>query len=520
MKIDYAICPIEELPQVIDVMTKNVDLDVPDIFSSHNSRFPNSKPLNDYIKILKSNLYAYVEYPYVDKLHRDAYYVYYSSLIRHVEKNCIRVSLFNEEITLDFFNKTKINENDNNSSFCGYFIIRPIHPNKIGRSFINPKALKENDFVICKTESQSLVRGLDLKTIGFPHSAQDGPVSSCAEISIWSIMEYFGTRYSYYGNILPSNIIAVLKKASFERQVPTKGLNTHQISYTLRKFGFGTRIYTKETFKKKFKFIINDYVESGIPVLALTKSNTSDSSAHSYLIIGHEKRKKDQKINYSKKPKILKVQYEKVKDEILTKDVFLSDSSEVYDKKEDKKFIIIDDNYPPYKKATLEKPCDYYTDSEIKKSSIVAIVVPLYPKVYLESVSARKLSHLILEDLSIGFKLEQKKIITRLFLTSNRSFKRVINKDSDMSLRERKFIQGAVFPKFIYVCEISNAELYKKDKSFGFIVLDATSSGNDAFEECLLLIFYSDRIIINEKGEFGFYPTDSKEFNLYVNNLK
>ena len=61
-------------------------------------------------------------------------------------------------------------------------------------------------------------------------------------------MEYFGEKYSNYKPVLPSIIINQLTSVSYERQIPSNGLNVDKISYALKEFGCGTRIYALDSF--------------------------------------------------------------------------------------------------------------------------------------------------------------------------------------------------------------------------------------------------------------------------------
>lgn len=54
--------------------------------------------IETFINQLSDNLYAFIEYPYIDKLYRNSYYNYFATKHRNYQKDCIRVALFNHEI--------------------------------------------------------------------------------------------------------------------------------------------------------------------------------------------------------------------------------------------------------------------------------------------------------------------------------------------------------------------------------------------------------------------------------------
>lgn len=195
-----------------------------------------NKRLAPEIQHLRRDLHLVVELPYVDKVYRDTYYHYYASRLKHYERDTIRISFFEQPVsspvqpTEDAI-KTVID------SYLGFLIIRPTLPRLIGRSAIHPRALDNQNFVCCRALIQSTTLGIKTTTSAFPHASQDGQALSCAETTIWSLLEYFGNKYPEYRPILPSHIIHQLQKFSFKRQLPSDGLTAEQIAFVLREVG-------------------------------------------------------------------------------------------------------------------------------------------------------------------------------------------------------------------------------------------------------------------------------------------
>ncbi len=458
-----------------------------------------------------------IEYPYTDKLYRDAYSGYFSTLNKQYSRNTIRVSIFTKR-SIKVFEENK--ENDllnlpNNKNYYGYFIIRPTYPAEYYRSFINPIAFKKNNCITCLCESSSLIEGKEYKTVGFPHSSQDGIVHSCSETAIWVLMEYFGSRYNYYSTTLPSHIHKILKKISFQRLIPSIGMDHRQIGYTLRKFGFGSISYSKSKYGDNFEFIINDYVESGIPIIAITQKSNK-KRVHAFLIIGHSEPLNgiySGNENYENKESYLKFSS---KDKSIKYSVM--DSMTFHEKD----FIIMDDNRPPYRKAPLKNIGKYYGKSHdmSKDSEFLAIIVPLYPKIYLDALGARNLFKTVIKSEVYGWNyFQHSKLISRILLTSSRSFKRKIrnyNENYDLI----KILLNQIMPKFIYICEISSPIFYEKKLCLGFMLFDSTSSRFDTIHSNLLAIVYPDRIFIKEGGILLPKTMEISPIPLYVNNLK
>lgn len=476
------------------------------------------------LETLRDDLWFYVEFPYTDALYKDSYSRYYSTSLKSVGRFCLRVSLFCPEE-----NKEPSENLDaliNDCTFCGYFIIKPNKPMEYGRTFLNPLAFKERNFVCCLSEINTHINGFKLTSKAFPHSTQDGVAYSCSEIVIWSIMEYFGSKYSKYGTILPSNIHKILRKISFERQLPSPGMTYYQLGYTLRKMGFGSMFYVKSILRDSFFTTINDYVESGIPVIAIigNKSKKKDKKKkhiqhfrHSTLIIGHETINEDtQTIDYKNAEEIDICESDENDEQKVIGTFEIADSVDCLKKK----FVFIDDNCPPYRISSLENPGHYYNETSVLyNSEIKEIIIPLYPKIYLDSRQARKAFREILTSNILGWKIPDKKLISRIYLTSSNSFKREV-RSRIKNESHLEYILEMVLPKFIWVMELAEASEYLNFKAIGLIILDSTSSRFESIENQLLVAMYPDRIMVKDEVKFKPLPGLNEPFSLYRNNLK
>jgi hypothetical protein len=109
-------------------------------------------------------------------------------------------------------------------------------------------------------------------------------------------------------------------------------------------------------------------------------------------------------------------------------------------------------------------------------------------------------------------------VLIRFFLTSSRSFKRSITLNSSFDEDYKELILGSSMPKFIWVAELSSHGLYKQNKAFGFIIIDATGSDST---DSIVLITYSDKIITFTDNNFRIYEREfCKLYDIYRNNLK
>ena len=452
------------------------------------------------VEILREDLYCVLEYPYVDKVYRDSYYNYYSSKHYSYQRDCIRVSLFKEEICKNDFLNLDSSERIING-YLGFFILRPTTSSIIGRSLISRDAIIDSDFSMIECEINSLVFGVKVQSSGFPHSSQDGESIKCAETTIWTIMEYFGNKYPEYKPVLPNMIRRSLERFSYQRQLPSNGLTMDQISFALKEFGFGTRIYSKEVYGESLFNIIDYYVESGIPVLAGLESG---DLGHVIVIAG-------KKIEWGDCKNAVTDEFDGFGRTVNYFD--FSDFNSLY--------VVQDDNLQPYNLIHLEKPGESYEDDEAKEYQIDSIVVPLYPKIYLEAYVARELLLQVLKDSFVGYDFGDN-FVFRVFLASSRSFKNHISKLNSIDDVLKYNITAARMPKFIWCAEIYNKDeiIASKENSsaIGLIILDATEACNTSID-AFIFAGYPDRCI--SMSENNYVKINNKFENyLYFRNLK
>lgn len=481
---------------LIELLVSKFDIDQTDAKENFEEEiYPN-------IANLKDDLFFLIEFPYIDKVYRDSFYSYYSSKLYPYKRDCIRVSIFNFEFDEQDFRSIK-GKQKLQKGFLGFFVIRPLTPKSWGRSAISPKALKSNGFVICRAKMDAAVNGVKMQVSAFPHSSQDRETITCAETTLWAIMEYFGSRYVEYHPILPSKIHKVLSGKKTERQIPSLGLFPTDISFALKEFGFGSRIYSEEQFRDDFKSILAIYIESGIPVVVLIENGPVK---HAVLCVGRERFDHRQ---------LRTAPSELRKFEDGTSINFRLNS------KIDRKYVFVDDNMPVYQLSSLYTPCSNYQDEKWKKCQISHLVVPLHSKIYLEAFEAKKfileyaanfLSENVLQDQATFF---------RIFLASSRSFKDALVEDDVMDKGTREFILDTPMPKFIWVAELSDENMIRRKLARGLILLDATEANLQNNKPLLLSAYEKVFATWDERSRvLTKIMIDLKSFKIYTNNLQ
>ncbi len=464
--------------------------------------------LTQFISPLVDDAYFVIEFPYVDKIYRDSYYSYFASKYSSQQRDCIRVSIFQGFIEESDFRNNDYSEDDEFfNKYKGFFVIRPTYPNYFGRNVINPSVLKDKDFSICSATFKSTVFSNKFKIKGFPHSSQDSETISCAETTLWALMEYFSSKYQEYKPVLPSEILSVLDSISNERQLPSKGLNVAQLSFALKKFNFGSIIYASESYKHRFQNLLSCYINSGIPIiLAIQNKNIG----HALLNIGTEN-STEHHIDSLQPTKFMKCRlaFEAYRMNINFYD--LDDSK--------KKFVFVDDNFSPYQLSFLDNPTDYYEDPYWSDTKIEHFVVPLYSKIYLEAFKAKNFIYNYLIRGMSPLRPNSDYYI-KTFLTSSRSYKDYLAKNKTFSSEIKEIILEKTMPKFIWICEISDKELIKNKQANGLVIIDATEPNTFDNKPLLYSGFKDIQLLYNDQlNKFQKFSINLSPFNIFNGNL-
>lgn len=197
-----------------------------------------------------------------------------------------------------------------------------------------------------------------------------------------------------------------------------------------------------------------------------------------------------------------------------------------------KGLIANDDNFLPYQAIRKNDPMPstgYW--SRFKVEEIDTFIVPLYEKIHLSAEHVIELATAILTDSVLGInklskRLKYEQVVTRTFLTSSKSFKKMRRGDSLPFGIAGVYCEMAM-PKFIWVCEISTPDLFKDGMIAGEILFDATANHRDIM--AFLSIHYPDFLLLNDRDfltndpkRFSVHAVDTDEiipYRCYVNNL-
>ena len=150
----------------------------------------------------------------------------------------------------------------------------------------------------------------------------------------------------------------------------------------------------------------------------------------------------------------------------------------------DKKFVFIDDNFPPYQCDYLATPTDRYSDSSWKACRVESIIAPLYDKIYMESYLAKEYIRTLIKTPYFAY-LCGHQITMRTYLCSTRSYRNYV-RQSNMSTDMKRIISDLFIPKFLWVTELSDADGLKNEQVEDLILLDATAMQTTYYEPLLV----------------------------------
>ncbi len=436
------------------------------------------------IQRLRSGLDGYVKSVFVEPLYvckdyRNLFSHFYSKKFVERSSYCSRLHFLGREgLTVE---DVVYRSEDHRDDYLGFSVLEPVTEHCLGRTVIDPfKVREDTEGLFClRTKTRVHIQGADYEVNGFPYRSQSGEATVCAHTALWCACRYLSERYTAYRELYPYDLIEMTGDTN-GRRVPYRGMTYTDYSTILSGFGCHPAIIrpkgTETTVGgKKSKDWSKDrdsyydlyaYMESGFPVLA-------SFGGHVVNIIGHT-----------------------LSDTMMAKHVpeqgFYNSAAMLKD------YVVVDDNFFPYQRLGYDGVQQYYPPAAYASTahpptidSIFAAVVPLPEKAYLRPADARRCAYKFLNHESIRRLVEETvkelacspdSLVARQLLTSSMSFKR--RKREDFRKQGDELLTYPIclnLPHFIWVMEVTAADLYKKRQCFGEVVLDATV-GPDEWE--------------------------------------
>lgn len=423
--------------------------------------------LRKYLDSYRDELQIVVEDNYIDKCYRDSFANFYATKLRVRYGMSIRLSFIEPGINLPKIGYDHNDQVELIEKYHGFMVIRPLCHGIVGRTAVSPEALNHGSHIkIMEAPIPTSIMGLKTVVNAFPHSSQDLQYSTCAETSIWSVMEYYGNKYSEYSPLLPSKIHKILDNRVFQRHIPSHGLQYTDISYVLMNLGFGCKTYSRDMRNRTtdedliFHRIFSSYIESGIPLIAAV---IGDNLGHAIVCVGKEK------IPRNTIKSVNPIHTSSGGHFLLWNDV-------------KGKYVFNDDNKSTCSICDFDNPTPQYA---LSRGEISSIIVPLNKKIYLDVSVAIATTFSLLELFKVSGDYT-----VRTVLCSGRSYKDALMRDPNLSLEHKKmFLETIQFPKFIWISEIATLGSFENGIVEGLILQDATEpSQNSLFSLIYLAI--------------------------------
>ena len=339
--------PIRNVSSLRTMLIKILCIDS-EQFDSYKSIYDSDSSYRLLFDMLKKNIpfTVFLSNYYVDRFYRDSYYIYYASKLSQYSRFCKRIFLFKGIISTEEFEKSI--EKTLEKRFMGTMVIRPLSHGKIGRSLLNPYYFADRKSFMRYAIYNVVVLSKQLRVYAFPFSMQDGETTTCAEVTILNLIDYFSRKYQDYKIALPSEVFERVDRHGYERSLPTKGLKYSEISRVFSEIGFYPRLYSALSFQNEYQFKRNMhyYIESGIPV-AVGIQSIDTKALHSITCIGHGEKRLDEETMKRR----VRVSYN---GKIDNDPIWIIDTADLYDE-----YIVMDDGKSPYSKYAWKKINEY-----------------------------------------------------------------------------------------------------------------------------------------------------------------
>jgi len=188
--------------------------------------------------------------------------------------------------------------------------------------------------------------------------------------------------------------------------------------------------------------------------------------------------------------------------------------------------IVNDDNFQPYQHLGLEKT----PESKYSFKDIDSFIVPLPEKVFLGAEDFEEVALKVLAREDIGYdalseQLREEALICRMFLTTVKSFKKKLAERGMGHESVESVYRDIPLPHFIWICEISTREEYKRGNVLGEIIWDATRNSHEP--DGWIAIHYPEKLMfdagsaLNQPQEIQTLNlTGAESYPLYRSNLE
>lgn len=449
-------------------------------------------------KILPFCAAIVIEYPFYESDYLSTYYLYHARKFQAVDKECCRLILYL----------------DANCQEClGYVSLRPIaSERKIGRSYLEPQIFVDQmgsgkDFFVIQGKYKIHTEGKEIVVRAMPYMQQEGVVSVCAHVAIWTILRFFSSRFANSKEYTMGDVVELIKSPQV-RKIPSKGLSVEQVSTALMDAGFSTIVIRKKTEMQPGEMMseLIAYIDSGIPVICI-----SERESHAVVACGRSKSNEEALVmaedendeSFSTRLNLLMQKEEKEG----TQQVEENQQQIILESSCVEWIVVNDDNRAPYFGINSSPQCHEEHMGIVDFSLIDFCIVPLYSRMRLSYADAKSVFMVLAQksclsektpngegylwtahkDATTFNKKQKENLIVKIFLTSANTFKEYLRENIDKEKAEKGKTPNELwdlldipYSRFIWVAQIADLDTYREGMCSGFVVLDTTCSLADS----------------------------------------
>lgn len=443
-----------------------------------------------------TSLFMKINYPivilnednYMDENYSDLYANYYVHSYRNNSKFSRRILIFkgNQFSINQWFNSSDVEIRD---CLLAEIIIPNSSKRNIGIAFIRPElglAGIHHAKIITGCNSVFIL-GRYIKINAFPYRQLDGGLLSCAEVSLLNILDYYHLNYGYR-KVLPSDILKIKDELSRFGASNEHGMRNIDIRNVFQRENLQTTMYMKSELRKEYSCItpemllkrkIYSYIDSGFPcILLVSNSNDYQEIGHSIDGIGivHA-----EAIDYD----MVEVQSIKGVKENRYNIVNAADI--------DSDLIVMDD------RCFLDI-ISISSEKKKQKYELQGCIIPTPERVMLKADDAFNIAQRLLSLLSddeFEKYINGKTLILRTCLARSEDFiyQRI---NSACTIEEKQIYAQTDVPQYVWICEFSTQDNWKRKQVDCEIIIDATSTFVDV-EMAIVSVRFSDNIIHNNE---------------------
>lgn len=392
-----------------------------------------------------------LEEKYFDEEYYSEYRCFYSSLFQDYPPYTSRLHFLKEK-------KAK-----KTVDYLGYCVIRPTESNKICETMLFPPSEESKfplTFVLCVAEYPVEFREERVSILAAPFIEPDGNVGVCAQAAIWMVSRYMSRRFGTRHYTLNEITERANRYITLGRPIPSPGLDSRQILQALGLMGYSPLMYNFRRPQPPIFTVSNvtyKYVESELPVLCQTED-------HIFPIIGH---------TFDEKAEIKEPLSEEfaVHRSVEWIDNFICHNG--WDHKTFGPYVSISKKELDDEIDQIYVPIPF--DVNIKGEEVESWAFKLLKEIKKNLMKTRHQEVVIKAYQQIG--LEEGKCVLRTYLIESQRYKKLM-KDSQLSSFVKKRYLDLPMPKFIWIVEISNIDIFPKErKMLGEIIFDSTAPG-------------------------------------------